>query len=99
MTTSEPVREYARGFLWLAALSSLTGMPAFVFDGILVGTTLNVTMRNGMVAALVLFLAAVIPLQAMLGNTGLWIGIHVFFLARAGYYWVALERRRAALFA
>ena len=99
MTTSEPVREYARGFLWLAALSSLTGMPAFVFDGILVGTTLNVTMRNGMVAALVLFLAAVIPLQALLGNTGLWIGIHVFFIARAGYYWLALERRRAGLFA
>ncbi len=27
MTTSEPVREHARAFLWLAALTGLTGMP------------------------------------------------------------------------
>ena len=99
MTTSEPVREYARGFLWVAALSSLTGMPAFVYDGILVGATLNVVMRNGMVAALALFLVAAIVLQGALGNTGLWIAIHLFFLARAGFYWWALEGKRAGLFA
>lgn len=99
MTTSEPVRQYARGFLWVAALSSLTGMPAFVYDGILVGATLNVVMRNGMVAALALFLVAAIVLQAAFGNTGLWIAIHLFFLARAGFYWWALEGKRAGLFA
>lgn len=99
MTTSEPVREYARSFLWIAALSSLTGMPAFVFDGVLVGITLNVTMRNGMVTALLVFLAAAAVLQASLGNTGLWIAIHAFFLGRAGYYWLALERKRRGLFA
>ncbi len=99
MTTSEPVREYARGFLWVAALSSLTGMPAFVYDGILVGATLNVVMRNGMVAALALFLVAAIALQGVLGNTGLWIAIHMFFLARAGFYWWALEGKKAGLFA
>lgn len=98
MTTSEPVREYARGFLWIAALSSLTGMPAFVFDGILVGVTLNTVMRNGMVTALVLFLIAAVVLQGAFGNTGLWISIHLFFLARAGFYWWALEGKRAGLF-
>ncbi|MBK8082366.1 MAG: MATE family efflux transporter [Devosia sp.] len=98
MTTSEPVRAYARGFLWIAALSSLTGMPAFVYDGILVGSTLNVVMRNGMVAALGIFLVAAIPLQAGLGNTGLWVAIHIFFVARAGFYWWALERKKAGLF-
>jgi putative MATE family efflux protein len=99
MTTSEPVRAYARDFLWIAALSSLTGMPAFVYDGILIGSTLNVTMRNGMIAALVVFLAACFALQPMLGNIGLWLSIHIFFLARAGYYWQALDRRMAGLFA
>ena len=99
MTTSEPVREYARGFLWIAALSSLTGMPAFVYDGILVGVTLNVVMRNGMVAALLVFIAAAFVLQGAWGNTGLWLAIHVFFIARAGFYWWALEGKKAALFA
>ena len=99
MTTSETVRAYARDFLWLAALSSLTGMPAFVYDGILVGVTLNTVMRNGMVASLAVFLASAFVLQPLWGNSGLWIAIHVFFIARAGFYWWALEQKKAALFA
>ena len=98
MTTSEPVRAYARDFLWIAALSSLTGMPAFVYDGILIGSTLNVTMRNGMIASLGVFLAACLVLQPALGNVGLWAAIHIFFLARAAYYWQALDRRKPGLF-
>lgn len=98
MTTSEPVRATARDFLWLAALTALTGMPAFVYDGMLVGVTLNATMRNGMIAALVLFLAAAMQLQQAYGNTGLWLSIHIFFIARAAYYWLALERKRPGLF-
>jgi putative MATE family efflux protein len=99
MTTSEPVRAYARDFLWIAALSSLTGMPAFVYDGILVGSTLNITMRNGMIASLVVFLAACFLLQPALGNVGLWASIHIFFVARASYYWQALDRKKPGLFA
>jgi hypothetical protein len=74
-------------------------MPAFVFDGILVGVTLNVVMRNGMVAALALFLVAAVMLQGAFGNLGLWLAIHLFFLARAAFYWRAVEGKRAGLFA
>lgn len=98
MTTSEPVRAYARDFLWIAALSSVTGMPAFVYDGILIGSTLNVTMRNGMLASLLVFLAACLLLLPLFGNLGLWIAIHVFYLARAVYYWLALDRQMPRLF-
>lgn len=99
MTTSQPVRDYAHGFLWLAALSSLTGMPAFVYDGVLIGVTLNVTMRNGMLASLAVFLALDALLQPLWGNAGLWASLHAFFLVRAAYYWYALRRRQAQLFA
>lgn len=99
MTTSEAVREQARLFLVLAALSAVTGMPAFVMDGILTGATLNATMRNGMVLALILFLASVMLLQPALGNTGLWLALHIFFVARGAIYWFAMERRKPALFA
>ncbi len=98
MTTNQMVREQAYLYLWLAALTALSGMPAFVFDGILVGATLNQAMRNGMVVALLVFLAAALVLQALWGNVGLWIALHIFFLARAGTFWVALERRRPGLF-
>ena len=99
MTTNEEVRAYAMSYLWLAALCALTFMPAFVYDGILVGTTLNVTMRNGMVISLLVFLAVAFLLQPPLGNLGLWLALHAWFLARGGIYWWALERRRESLFA
>ena len=99
MTTSEPVRAHARDFLWIAALASLTGMSSYIYDGILIGSTMNATMRNGMIVALALFLTACFLLQPMFGNLGLWLALHVFFLTRSVYYWSALERTKAKLFA
>ncbi|HTM79440.1 MAG TPA: MATE family efflux transporter, partial [Devosia sp.] len=98
MTTNEPVRQAAQDYLWIAALCALTFMPAFVFDGILVGTTLNAVMRDGMVVSLVVFLGAALLLEPWLGNTGLWAAMHVWFIARGGIYWWALERKKAGLF-
>jgi multidrug resistance protein, MATE family len=98
MTTNEQVHDHAMNYLWIAALCALTFMPAFVYDGILVGTTLNVVMRNGMVVSLAIFLAAALVLQPLWGNAGLWAALHVWFLARGGIYWWALERKKAGLF-
>ncbi|MEQ1770029.1 MAG: MATE family efflux transporter [Devosia sp.] len=98
MTTNEAVRAAAHDYLWIAALCALTFTPAFLYDGILIGITLNGEMRNGMVASLVVFLAAAWALQMLLGNIGLWLALHVWFIARGAYYWWALQRRRAGLF-
>lgn len=99
MTTNPEVREMARLYLVMAALTPLTGMPAFVYDGIMIGATLNVTMRNGMIASLVVYLAVAMLLQPVLGLWGLWIALHVLLLVRAGIYAIAIERRKSAIFA
>jgi MATE family multidrug resistance protein len=99
MTTNEAVRAAAHDYLWVAVLASLTFMPAFVYDGILIGLTQNVLMRNGMVASLAVFLVAALVLKIPFGNLGLWLSLHVWFVARGAFYWWSLERRRAALFA
>ena len=99
MTTNVEVQHYALTYLPIAALCTVTFMPAFVYDGILVGTTLNTTMRNGMVVSLVVFLAAALALEPVWGNWGLWAAMHCWFVARGGIYWWALERRKAELFA
>jgi MATE family multidrug resistance protein len=99
MTTNADVQAYALTYLPIATLCTVTFMPAFVYDGILIGTTLNTTMRNGMVASLAVFLAAALTLQPLLGNWGLWAALHCWFVARGAIYWWALERRRAGLFA
>ncbi|MHA6691578.1 MATE family efflux transporter [Devosia sp. A449] len=98
MTTNAEVQAYALTYLPIAALCTVTFMPAFVYDGILVGTTLNATMRNGMVISLVVFLVAALALEPVLGNWGLWAAMHCWFVARGAIYWWALERRKAGLF-
>jgi Na+-driven multidrug efflux pump len=97
MTTSEPVRDYARTMLPLAAVALLLSMPGFLFDGILAGITLNQLMRNGMLISLVVFLAGLWLFQP-LGSTGLWLALSIWFVARAAYYWWGLRRRVAGLF-
>ena len=82
---------------WLHIYLSLFGFATLIFFS-LTGITLNVVIRNGMLASLLVFLAAAFALQPLLGNAGLWVALHVWFLARAGFYWWALEQRRAALF-
>lgn len=99
MTTNPDVRAMAAQYLPVAALSALTFIPAFVYDGILIGLTQNAMMRNGMVASLLVFFAAAVTLQPWLGNLGLWLALHVWFVARGFYYGVALQRKRAGLFA
>jgi len=98
MTTNADVQAEALAYLPLAALCAITFMPAFVYDGILVGATLNVVMRNGMVASLLVFLGAAFVLQPLLGNAGLWLAMHVWFLTRGVIYFFALRHRRASLF-
>jgi putative efflux protein, MATE family len=98
MTTSPEVQAYAMTYLPIAAAGTLIFMPAFIYDGILIGTTQNVVMRNGMIVSLLVFLAAAMVLQPLLGNWGLWAAMHCWFIARGLIYWRALERRTASLF-
>ena len=99
MTTNAAVQAQALTYLPIAALCTVTFMPSFIYDGILIGTTLNTTMRNGMVLSLLVFLAAALTLQPIFGNWGLWAAMHCWFVARGAIYWRALERRKAGLFA
>lgn len=81
MTASPDVRQVARDFMWLAALAPVCGVMAFCYDGIYVGATWARDMRNLMLAALAIYLGAWWLLQP-LDNTGLWIALLIFFIAR-----------------
>lgn len=98
MTTAEDVRAVARNYLFIAAFTALTGVMPFVMDGVMIGATMNVIMRNGMIAALLLFLAAALILQPLFGLTGLWLALHVFFIARGLIYWAAVKWKMPNLF-
>ncbi len=81
ITSSTEVRAIARDYLWLMALAPVLGAPAFCYDGIFIGATWARDMRNLMAASFLIYLAVWWATQAF-GNTGLWMALLSFFIAR-----------------
>lgn len=81
ITTLEPVRMEARNYILLAGLTALTGVLAFQMDGIYIGATWSREMSIMMLLSAALYLLAWQLLEP-LGNTGLWIALHIFLAAR-----------------
>ncbi len=81
ITTSPQVRIMARDYMVLAALGPVCGVMAHSFDGIYIGATWSRDMRNLMIVSLIIYFASWWLLQSF-GNTGLWLALLVFLLAR-----------------
>jgi MATE family multidrug resistance protein len=95
LTVDASVRTAARAYLPWAAVAPLIGVWAFQLDGIFIGATRSVEMRNAMLASLAIFLLAWWLLRPF-GNVGLWAALLVHYGARIGtlyYYYprLALE--------
>ncbi len=99
MTTLPDVRATAREYLpWLAA-APLAAVGAFHLDGVFIGTTRTIELRNSMFGAFLCYLAALWLALDALGNHGIWLAMTVFMVARTvllGLRYPALERLAAA---
>jgi putative efflux protein, MATE family len=82
MTTAENVRSLASVYLPWAAVAALTGVLAFLMDGVFIGATWSRDMRNAMLLSLAIFVVATEALSALFGNHGLWAALNLFLLAR-----------------
>ena len=83
MTDQADVRAMAGSYLPWMILAPLVSIWSFQLDGIFIGTTRTVEMRNGMLiaaAAFWLFCEALVP---ALGNHGLWLAFMGFLTLRA----------------
>ncbi|MBB3916342.1 MATE family efflux transporter [Rhizobium fabae] len=94
LTTSPEVQHAAETYLPWAAVTGLTGALAFLMDGVFIGATWSVDMRNRMLmsfAGYLLMLAVFVPL---FGNHGLWLAMNAFLLFR-GFFLAMLVQPRA----
>jgi MATE family multidrug resistance protein len=82
LTDIADVRGEARRFLYWAALMPLVSVWCFTYDGIFIGATRSVDLRNGMILSLAVYLAAVHLAQPAFGNHGLWFAMMVFMGVR-----------------
>ena len=99
LTTIEEVRAEAAIYLWFAALTPLTGVLAFQMDGIFIGATWSRDMSRMMVASLLIYVGAWWLLREPLGNTGLWLALHAFLIARGILLAAMLRPRIRGVFA
>ncbi|MEM8749831.1 MAG: MATE family efflux transporter [Pseudomonadota bacterium] len=78
LTTVEDVRTAARTYLPWAALTALAGVVAFQMDGVYIGATWSVEMRNMMLISLAVYLLVCWAIIPVMGNHGLWLALEVF---------------------
>ena len=92
-------RDAAIAYLPYCAVVPVLGAPAWILDGIFIGATRGVMLRNAGIASVLVYIAADFVLAPRLGNTGVWLAFLVFYVARAGAlgaYLPALAARMAA---
>ncbi|ART99854.1 MATE family efflux transporter [Yoonia vestfoldensis] len=94
MTTAAEVRAAARLYLPYVIVVPLAGVAAWMLDGIFIGATRTADMRNMMIVSAAVYFTSVIPLMALFGNHGLWLGMLISFVVRGvtlGLKYPALE--------
>ncbi len=83
LTGIPEVQNMAAEFLPWLILTPIISVWSFQLDGIFIGTTRTVAMRNAMLVSLAAFLLAVWLFLPLWGNHGLWAALMVFMAVRA----------------
>ena len=92
-TNNIAIIEFTNHNIYLIYLLPVVSFAAFLWDGIYVGATASIAMRNSMiVSTLILFFPAYFLLLKQYNNTGLWIAF-LIFLASRGVLLQAFSKR------
>jgi len=81
-TDQTDVIQSAQPYLFWMILFPLIAFACYIWDGIFIGMTASVAMRNTMAIALVIYLGSYYFLVPNLGNHGLWMSLLIFLAAR-----------------
>ena len=93
-TDSEAILSGARHYVeWLIVIPLVAFAP-FMIDGILIGATKTVVMRNSVFLSTVAFFAAYYALDGAIGNNALWFAFLLFLVMRGVLQYVMTNRLR-----
>jgi len=82
LTGIPEVRETANTYLFWAAIMPVISVWCFTLDGIFIGATRSVDLRNSMLITFIGYLAALAVLEHAFGNHGLWASLVVLMVLR-----------------
>jgi len=98
LTGIDSVRASASEYMPWILLSPIISVWGFQLDGIFIGATRTVEMRNAMILSLILYLLAIWFIVPVWGNHGLWFCLMLFMVGRAvtlGIKLVGIEKSMA----
>ncbi|MEM1040055.1 MAG: MATE family efflux transporter [Pseudomonadota bacterium] len=98
LTTNDAVRAEARIYLIWAAATAVVGVLAFHMDGVFIGATWSVDMRNMMFLSLIAYITTWFVLSPWFGNHGLWFALEVFLGARGLSLYSRIPKKVAGAF-
>ena len=83
LTDNEIIIEKTSPYMFWMAMIPLITFAAFIWDGIYIGATASVSMRNVMlISTILVFLPSYYLLSGIMGNNGLWLALLLFMTVR-----------------
>ena len=92
MTDLPNIREISFSYSYWIIIIPFAASFCFQFDGIFVGASQTMELRNAMIVSVVIYIVVSFFLIASFGNTGLWLSLCIFFIARALTLFVYMPR-------
>ena len=83
MTDLANIREISLSYSYWVIIIPFAASFCFQFDGIFVGASQTTELRNAMIISVIIYIIFSFFLIASFGNTGLWLSLCIFFIARA----------------
>jgi MATE family multidrug resistance protein len=83
LTDSYKIIEAASPYLFWIGIVPIVAVAAFIWDGIYIGATASVPLRNTLlISTMLVFLPAYYLFAGLLGNQGLWLALILFMISR-----------------
>ncbi|MDC3177937.1 MATE family efflux transporter [Pelagibacteraceae bacterium] len=92
MTDLPNIREISFSYSYWIIIIPFAASFCFQFDGIFVGASQTTELRNAMIVSVAIYIVVSFFLIASFGNTGLWLSLCIFFIARALTLFVYMPR-------
>ena len=92
MTDLPNIREISFSYSYWIIIIPFAASFCFQFDGIFVGASQTTELRNAMIVSVAIYMVVSFFLIASFGNTGLWLSLCIFFIARALTLFVYMPR-------
>ncbi len=90
-TEDTAVLSLGNEYLFWVVITPICAFAAYIWDGIYIGLTATITMRNAMLFAFAIFLVILFILENKMANHGIWLAFTLFLLLRGifqgAYFW------------